>query len=370
MMIVLTAFDYNQNPPKPLITYINDNQNVKVYPLFIRGTKRTIYDVEQDIKTISKQIDMQTEGVLLNDAKSHIQTFSLTKNDLYQLNPTIPSTLSQEQYLVVFNAIASNNNKLDKWRLLLGTASRAYISMEEREIYLDETLVHPRYTLDTFSGRSRCHDFNMQGLSDNTMIRTNIDDLFVCFDWIAADIRAASMLSGDKTLLDSFKTSDPHTMLSKELDVDRAKCKIALMGAIYSLKLDSQILELFPTLREWMRNQLEKLDSDGCLSSPLGRVFRIGKGRDRKSVFNAVIQGTVAHAMQSCLASINELVGKYFFTETHDGIIISCRAGLIQHVVKAVSDAMIKPIESLDTFPFRISIGKSWKKWKLYKECR
>jgi DNA polymerase I-like protein with 3'-5' exonuclease and polymerase domains len=179
----------------------------------------------------------------------------------------------------------------------------------------------------------------------------------------------AAAVSGDKELNATFEKSDPYTVMANDLEIDRDECKIAFLRAIYSLDAESPILELFPTFKEWMYDQIYRLSSDGFLQTPLGRKFKLGS-RDEKSVFNAVLQGTVAHAMQSSLSRMISLLGEHLLTETHDSVVLVGRPGIIPHIVKAVVDIMFEPLERFPTFPLRVYVGKVWKKWKLYKEYR
>ena len=62
--------------------------------------------------------------------------------------------------------------------------------------------------------------FNIQGFSEKVFVH-NVSalegDLLVHFDWICADIRVASLLSGDENLKRSFVKSDPYKFLMKSL---------------------------------------------------------------------------------------------------------------------------------------------------------
>jgi DNA polymerase I-like protein with 3'-5' exonuclease and polymerase domains len=369
-MLLLTAFDYTKYPYKPLLSLLKIGDRTEIFYLYAKGSNRKIYDVTSDIFAIGNIVDSSQEPVYLNDAKSHIIAFNLRNNhNLYQLTAAIP-TLSNNRYIELFNSIALVDLKPDRWRNLLGASSSTYISMERKPIFLDEIKVQPIYALDTYTGRSRCHNYNIQGAPEDTPIRTeDADNLFICCDWMAAEIRAAALLSHDELLNESFIKSDPHTMLSEELGIPRDECKRLYMRTIYSIDLDSPILEIYPKLKEWMQNQLNALERDGSLCSPLGRKFKLGS-RDTKSVFNAVLQGTVAHAMQSSLIKLSDKLKAYMLTETHDSIIFSCRSGLVPHVIKEATQVMLRPLTEMDTFPLRVYVGRQWKKWKLYREYR
>jgi DNA polymerase I-like protein with 3'-5' exonuclease and polymerase domains len=195
------------------------------------------------------------------------------------------------------------------------------------------------------------------------------DEIFICCDWISADLRAAAALSGDGELSDTYAKSDPYTILSEMLDIPREECKLAFFGVIYSLDVESPILDLFPVFKEWMKGQLASLAKNGYLNTPLGRRFKLGK-RDEKSVFNAVLQGTVAHAMQSSLARMYDRLQDFLIAETHDSIILAAKRPLVPKVINEAVDIMLRPLKELPKFPLRVYIGKKWKQWKLYRDYR
>jgi len=367
-MQLLTVFN-DSYPPKPLISAIYDTE-LEVFPLFLRGTKRALFDVQKDIRDLTNRIELSKDPVVLNNTKSHIQAFGLKSRNLFQTNHTFPSHLNLATYRKLFDALFPMGTDCSEWRRVLSDSSRAYIRMESRPLFLDEIRVYPQYHLDTFSGRSRCCNYNVQGASVGTPLRTeDPEEIFICCDWISADLRAAAALSDDKELSDTYIKSDPYTVLSEMLEIPRDECKLAFFSIIYSLDIESPILDLFTTFREWIKEQLAQLSKDAYLSTPLGRRFKLAK-RDEKSVFNAVLQGTVAHAMQSSLAKMNNRLSEFLVTETHDSIILAAKRPLVAHVIKEAVDIMLKPIDDLPKFPLRVYIGKKWKQWKLYKEYR
>lgn len=360
-MQVLTAFA--NCPPQPIVTAIYDDK-VEVVPLYLKGTGRSLFDIESDIKAISDRIN-DSHSVLLNDAKSHLRIFNLGSVDLYQLNVNIPPKSRLRQYTRLFETLMPLNAKEDYWRKLLATASEAYITMEDRDVYLDEKRVYPHYSLDTFSGRSRCTNFNIQGAPEGVPIKTD-DELFVCLDWISADLRVAAAMSGDDDLAEMFENSDPYSNIAELLNITRDECKILLLKTLYSIDINSPILDIFPTLKNWIKNRLEYLDNNGWLPSLLGRKFNI-KTRDKLSVFNATLQGTVAHAMHSALNKMHKDLRRFLVTETHDSIVFSCNRGILTKLLRVATSMMTKPLDELPRLPLKAYIGKEWKRWKLYK---
>ena len=360
-MQVITVFA--GYPPRPMITAIYDGK-VEVVPLYLKGTKRSLYDVHKDIDAISERIST-SEYVLLNDAKSHLQSFDIQTLEMFQINPAIPPGLNLGQYKRLFNALLPLKVEKDYWRRLIAMASTTYAMMESRPIYVDEKRVYPRYSLDTFSGRSRCTNFNIQGAPEDIPIKAD-GDLFVCLDWVSADLRVAAAMSGDENLTEMFRDSDPYSNIAGLLKIPRSECKILLLRTLYALDLESAILDLFPTLKKWIENKLIELETTGYLTSLLGRPFRL-KTRDQRSVFNATLQGTVAHAMQSVLWKIQKDLGRFLLTETHDSVVFVCNRIVLTKLLRLATPIMNKPLDKLPRLPFKAYIGKEWKRWKLYK---
>jgi hypothetical protein len=70
------------------------------------------------------------------------------------------------------------------------------------------------------------------------------------------------------------------------------------------------------------------------------------------------------------LFTILELV----VADIHDALILCCPKNEIGDIVKVVTPIMVRPFAGLVdndyVFPTRISIGKTWKQWKLWRVCR
>jgi len=373
MLLILTIFDYTISPPRPLITAIRRNGTKYVFPLYIEGTKKSLWDVNNYIKAISTILQDCTEPVVMNDVKSHLRVFGPLNKPLNQVNPRLPNNLNIAQYSQLLRALLSSLAEPERWRELIGSSTPAYMLMEDRPIFLGEERIQPHYSFDTFSGRSKCTGFNMQGTTDTDDINTGDGShVYVCLDWVSADIRVAAFLSKDKDLNDAYKESDPYAVMAEWLELPRKQCKMEFLKSLYTLDTNAPIFELFPTFKMWTESQLKSLRNNGYLSSALGRQFRVNTSdnRDEKSVFNAVVQGTVAHLMQASLTEMNKTLSQFLVSETHDSVILSCRPGMASHVINEAARIMIKPIDELPRFPVKAYIGRKWRQWKLYKEFR
>jgi hypothetical protein len=134
--------------------------------------------------------------------------------------------------------------------------------------------------------------------------------------------------------------------------------------------------DFYPSFKAWIGACKLNIVRNGKLSSILGREFEISDDRDNKSVFNATIQGSVAHAMQNCLKRVWELYPQNLFLESHDSITLTSTSDKfdIRRKVSDVSRIMVQPFEGIlkenPQFPIKVSIGSAYKKWKEYKRYK
>jgi DNA polymerase I-like protein with 3'-5' exonuclease and polymerase domains len=106
----------------------------------------------------------------------------------------------------------------------------------------------------------------------------------------------------------------------------------------------------------------------------LGRKFRLAHAKNELAVLNGVMQGSVAHAMQSVVWKIWKSIGTRLITEIHDSLVVASSRQDVSDTIDLVSKVMLHPFKGIvDTnpaFPLKVSIGKKWKKWKLLRVYR
>lgn len=377
-------FDYRANPPKPLCAIsLNDETNdVQFYQLYLPKTKFSLHDVFQNLSKIKKILDK--EDVVLSDFYSYIKAFKLDINRIYevwdvgQINTTLPQNMedAQKQLLVQLNLI--KNHPIEEWQQIFANSQLVYYFLESQGCYYNGYKKNPRYGF-TYSGRSKCLEYNIQGTnSEDTIEHCDHNmDIFVHFDWIAADFRVASLVSKDKQLSDSFKKSDPYTALHEAIDLEevtRDQCKLELFRSLYSMNYDSDSLKFYPDFAKWMKTSAEQIEMEGFSKSILGRRFDLSDDRAIRSVFNAQIQGSVAHAMQNTLYRVFKIYPDNLLTEIHDSLILCCNQKDLKLIIEEVSNIMLYPFDGIldenPRFPLKVSIGYDWRKWKFYKEFR
>jgi hypothetical protein len=347
---------------------------------------KTIYDIKQItlkyFKLLEKSL-LNGRTVVTNDFKSILTGFSfdgfgfsslpreqLDIYDVFLPVPQVPSTYDEAVAVVHGQLDRLEKTRLKIWQKVAANASVVYESLERQGVLVGGLHRYSKWTHRTVSGRSKNTGFNLQGTTakdDITDPNGSQSDLFLNFDWRAADIRVAALLSGDDHLNEMSLGSDPYQTIADIVDQPRKDCKIMLLRAINSIDIEHPIIQMFPELKKWMVAQKEKLENSQPVKSILGREFF--NAEKPRSAFNSTMQGSIAQAMQLTIRRVWEDHYR-LLAETHDSITIACNAdrNVFKETVRAVANIMCKPfagiLESNPTFPVRVNVGKSWCQWK------
>lgn len=382
-MFIYTVFDKSKPIPKILAAAVKDNEGViDLYPMYVKGNSEQALATRDKARYLRDIIT--TQPVTLNDFKSHIFALGLPLDQDYQVQevPTEDLIITKEwSFLEGFvkeqlEALIKRADG-DKWQELMARATLVYCDLEKRGIIYEGNIepVHPNYQFKV-TGRSSTSGFNIQGMGDDTNITSFRPDydVFVSVDWLSADLRAASLISGDTDLQQSFVESDPYTDLAKANNITRAECKGRVLPGLYSFNLNSDIFRHYKILKDWAATTIELMDTQGYLTSMLGRKFYVHGDNEqqilesRRQVFNAQMQGSVAHAMQNSLVRIHRKYPNCILTELHDSVILCCKSQMAPQLIKDISAIMLRPfdglLESNPIFPLRVSVGNKWRNWK------
>jgi hypothetical protein len=377
-------FDHRRNPPRPLYAAsINaQTKDVKFYQLYLPGTKFPLDKVHENKKQIRELLNKK--DVVLCDFHSYIKAFDLDINRRFEVWDTsleqeiIPDSIAAAKKMLLLGLSKMMKSKQEEWQQILSNSQLVYSYLEDRGYYHEGVKKYPKYRL-AYSGRSRCLDSNIQGTNEKDVIH-HVDeefDVFVHFDWTAADFRVASLISKDQILKQSFKQSDPYTMLFEALDseeITRDQCKLELFRSLYSMNYSADILEFYPDFAKWMKDSSQEIEKAKHSYSILNRCFEMDEDRTIRSVFNAQIQGSVAHAMQNVLYRVFKIYPENLLAEIHDSLILCCNKKDLKTVIDEVANIMLFPFDGIleenPKFPLKVSIGYEWKKWRPYKEYR
>lgn len=381
MTYLYCYFDYRRGKyyPQYACSYNDKNKKVEFYPLYYRGHKLALEEAYKNEQKIKALFD---GPLVLSGFKSFVKSFKLDPLKEYQVYD-IPTVLEPTPDLSdikksLIKKISLLKKEPELWQSTLANAQLVYNTLEDRGYYLGDSKKYPIYDF-VYTGRSKCIKNNIQGSRDiDEVYHINPDfDVFIHFDWVAADFRAASLISGDESLEESFLTSDPYTRLCKELDdpgITRDQCKLELFRSFYSMNADAAPLEFYPQFAEWMRESSAKIEKQGFSESLLGRKFAIGGERTVLSAFNAQVQGTVAHAMQNAIWQVHQRYPENILTEVHDALILCSKPKDVKEIIKRVGQIMLHPLDGISEenarWAVKVSLGSKWKKWKFFKEFR
>jgi len=377
---------------RPAYLYFKTDSNTIQFDIYRSGSRRSVayvldvYNKARELLTwaMSKSIISPNIGSLL-------RAFDLPeiRSDVQILDvgiPTIQSLDTTEKDAKLCEDLSNRiqNLQYSPYQLILGRAQNAYYGLEKSKLKLNYATVEPKWSLETFSGRSKSLEFNVQGWSyPDKIYQESIpyNCALLHFDWICADFRAASILSQDNNLIESFKHSDPYSYLSLCLSGDketlRDEAKLLLLKTVNSLDHDNEYVKTaYPQMCNWLCDLLNNIRSTGKSYNIVGRQFRLSTERNEKSLLNAVLQGSVASAMQSVIWKIRQVYPNNIVCDIHDGLVLAVEKDpkRIQRIIDDVSEIFSRPffgiIQNDPFFPFRISLGEFWKQWNVIKEVR
>lgn len=391
-LYVYTIFN---DDDKPRLTSIKDGDRIINIDLFKgkgNGSGRTIKDILTKIDKIKKILDIaeNTREIVLSDYKRHIKAFNLEipykKVNVYDMHlPAIKPSSDLNNISLIVDKM-SKRKKLE-YQHILANAHIVYQDLEKHGININYIKYHPKWSTETFSGRSKTTNPNLQGWHEDSIIRNdncNENDILIHFDWICADIRIASILSDDKLLQQSFIDGDPYQLMADMLSqmtndtIDRNNCKLYLLKSINSMDHGSIPLNnIYKDLGQWiLRCKSTMQNQNNTLETILGRKFKVINSKNELAVLNGVMQGSVAHAMQCVIRNVWEKLPKKLIAEIHDSIVICCpsKTTEINSTISIISDIMTRPFNGIlddnPFFPIKISVGKKWKKWKHFLTVR
>lgn len=379
-----TVFDSKDG--KPLVTGIRNGEQYKLCQMWRSGTDKTLSQIYNTANIIKRIIESATpeRPVILSGFEDYIKHFNVEvrPQPYHVYDWHLPDINTRNMSVEARNAATMHilqhmtDSKPREYQKVLANAAVVYRSMENTGLLLNDLPRVPEWSLKTASGRSKSTGFNVQGLHEPLEIANGSilgKSVLVNFDWISADIRVASLLSGDMRLQEAFAYTDPYTFMMETLQytnpVSRDECKIALLRAINSMDFSRLgIAYLFPQLYNWVNSCKLTLDNTGILESILGRKFSILRAKNKLAVLNGIMQGSVAHAMQASLHRIWSAFPKSIIAEIHDSLVLATSPELVPALIEAVTPILFRPFEGLlpdnPVFPIKVSIGNKWKQWR------
>lgn len=268
------------------------------------------------------------------------------------------------------------------WHKLFANVGQVYHTFDLNGLVVGGLKQYPKWSQKTFTGRSKTSGINAHGFDESMQVTNSLgaeNHCLIHFDWMAADVVVAAWLSQDDVLLDAFHTSDPYSRLEAEIGgLTRDEFKKVVLSAINSFHWSEQILcDFYPKLANWIRVMEAKIMAGETVKTVLGREYKLTEDRNAFAIINGILQGSIAHAMQSALLRTWQAYPNNILLETHDSITMSCPNDqeLIQGIVDDVGKIMLDPFAGTPAdcqlkFPTRISIGNQFKKYTDLKVLR
>lgn len=377
MLYLYTLFDSSRDG-RPLISGFRNSKNNKTRFVTFYAPKsgRCLYDIDKDIELLSKVI-ISADNVVLNDAKQHCIAFDCSVANMYDV-PTDSFRYDNinESKAKIINALdVLQSTSLMSWHKIRGDASVVYAKLQERGYIYNHTPVTAIWSLNTYSGRSKTSGFNIQGQTDS-ISNPNGGHIYINFDWVAADFRAAAIMSKDKKLLSSYNgDSDPYKFMAEAFNrgnnrnFTRSESKVALLSSVYSMDDTSPATAFYDGFRNWMIESRETFKNTRSLCSILGRRFSVSKDKDERSIFNATIQGSVAHAIQRVMWLVWDRYPDNVLLENQDSLVMTCNdIRECKRIVYDVAGIMVQPFNGIlpenPMFPLIVSVGLKYRCWK------
>lgn len=388
MLHVETVFDFRNPVPYPVVTGIHDAEAGEriIVDLVNASDKETTWDqIEQKMLQIR---DMLVSGTTFscNDLKSHVRAFGMPPSYRYPAlsRANEEKSGSEDSHAFINRRIdAALEVEMAPWNALLAGANIAYLHLEDRGISTGTKILHPVYS-ERFSGRHYTSGFNIQNAPADDGTKQTVPilpvqkghNLFLQFDWSGAEPRIASLMSEDEEMQAHTSVGTLYSELvnrrrAQGLNESRDEVKVKLLASLYAMDVDDAITTYFPTFHAWMVDRVKHLRRNRWLETILGRRFHIDSEHPERSVFNAMLQGSVAHAMHSVLAKVLNRYPDNLFAEVHDSLILTCNDFRAEQIIEDVSQIMLRPFEGImdsnPTLPLKVSIGRGWRKWEHYK---
>jgi hypothetical protein len=393
-LYVYTLFD--RKTERPRCTGIRDGDTIKIFDVYRPGGGKTIKKIDK-IKKLVKQIilkaDLEGRRIITSDFKSHLFSYDLPRHhreyNVYDVHlPEIKPAKSQARDFEVIQQVLDRMPVATpmEYQKILANAAVVYQDLEDAGLLINHSPHYPKWSQRTFSGRSKTTGFNIQGFAEDYHVVPQGGqecDVMIHFDWVCADIRVAAIMSKDQLLNKAFSHSDPYVVMMNELNsgseekITRDESKRYLLKSVNSMDFTSTALaEIYPRLGRWIRRCKETIEEGKPLQTILDRKFKLARSKNQLAVLNGVMQGSVAHAMQLVLRRVWDKLPNRIITETHDCLVVSAAPDNteIKAVIDIIAPIMLRPfagvLDENPAFPFEVSIGKKWKKWKLHKIYR
>lgn len=329
--------EFNINSPKQL-------SEVMFEKLKFKRVKKNSTD-NNVLMTLKSEIELL---VSINKSEAGFSESQIYEQTLSNENdPVSADTLSADtfkEYLLFIDSIISYRNKI-KLRTSFTDVLISKLDQNDR--------VHTSFSqIKTSTGRLSSYEPNLQNIPvagiEGKKIRQSFiapeGKLLVCADYSQIDLRVMASVSGDQSLIESFKNGeDIHSITASEIfnavpsniDQDmRRRAKVVNFGIIYGMSpygLSKELnisqeeaklyIDLFfknhPSIKKYMEETVKNAKKNGYVKTAFGRKCYI-KGIDsnpklknlvsfaERAAINAPIQGTASDIIKIAMVNIHK----------------------------------------------------------------
>ena len=310
-----------------------------------------------------------------------------------------------KDYLLFLDSLISYRNKVK--------LKTSFVDVLLREIDKDDR-VHTSFSqITTSTGRLASQSPNLQNIpvsgEEGIKIRRSFIAKDGCMllsaDYSQIDLRVMASISGDKSLIESFKNNeDIHAKTAGEIfgvvaeavDKDmRRKAKVINFGIIYGMSpfgLSKEIgisseearryIDLYfknhPAIKEYMEKTVKEAKTNGFVRTAFGRKCYIENINSRirnlssfseRAAINAPIQGTAADIIKIAMVNIYKCVqndeilknSATMLLQVHDELIFEIEESIAKEFTKVIVPLMTDQ-NLLSGVPLSVNIGiaKNW----------
>ena len=262
----------------------------------------------------------------------------------------------------------------------------------------------------TETGRLSSDNPNLQNIPIRTdrgkpiraaFVAADADHLLVSADYSQIELRMMAALSGDETMIDAFRhDADIHAATAArvygidEKDVtreQRSHCKQVSFGIIYGISafglaqrlgiarhqadgLIRAYFEMFPGVRRFMDETIERARRDGYVSTLLGRRRPLRDIASRnatvraaaeRNAVNTPVQGSAADLVKLAMVRVHAALRERslrsrLVLQIHDELLLDCPKGEVAEVSDLVKDAMENAIPLAVPLKVDVGSGPDW----------
>ena len=262
----------------------------------------------------------------------------------------------------------------------------------------------------TETGRLSSDNPNLQNIPVRTdrgkpiraaFVAGDADHRLVSADYSQIELRMMAALSGDETMIDAFRhDADIHAATAArvygidEKDVtreQRSHCKQVSFGIIYGISafglaqrlgiarhtadgLIKAYFEMFPGVRRFMDETIERARRDGFVATVLGRRRPLRDIASRnatvraaaeRNAVNTPVQGSAADLVKLAMVRVHAALRERglrsrLVLQIHDELLLDCPAGEVAEVSALVKDAMENALPLAVPLKVDVGVGATW----------